>query len=110
MILDTNIVIKRIRGREVINESITVVTLIEYPYILDYAGFNGDVVFPTIKDFYSAYNIQRRLMSKGKMKGFADLLIAAIAINNNEELMTDDEDFIDIADVSELKLKIIKNS
>ena len=38
MILDTNIVISRIREKKVINESITVVTLIEYPYILDYAG------------------------------------------------------------------------
>jgi len=107
MILDTNIVISRIREKKVINESITVVTLIEYPYILDYAGFNGDIIFPTIKDFYLAYNIQRKLMLRGKMKGFADLLNAAIAINNNEELITNDKDFIDIAEVSELKLKII---
>jgi len=107
MIFDTNIVINRIREKKVINESITVVTLIEYPYILDYAGFNGDIIFPTIKDFYLAYNIQRKLMLRGKMKGFADLLNAAIAINNNEELITNDKDFIDIAEVSELKLKII---
>jgi len=46
-------------------------------------------------------------MLRGKMKGFADLLNAAIAINNNEELITNDKDFIDIAEVSELKLKII---
>jgi len=107
MILDTNIVISRIREKKVINESITVVTLVEYPYILDYAGFNGDIIFPTIKDFYLAYNIQRKLMLRGKMKGFADLLNAAIAINNNEELITNDKDFIDIAEVSELKLKIV---
>ena len=48
MILDTNIVISRIREKKVINESITVVTLIEYPYILDYAGFNRDIIFPTM--------------------------------------------------------------
>jgi len=107
MILDTNIVISRIREKKVINESITVVTLVEYPYILDYAGFNGDIIFPTIKDFYLAYNIQRKLMLRGKMKGFADLLNAAIVINNNEELITNDKDFIDIAEVSELKLKIV---
>ncbi len=45
--LDANIVIDKIRRRKVINESITVVTLIEYPYILDYAGFNSDIIFPT---------------------------------------------------------------
>ncbi len=78
----------------------------ECPYILDFAGFKGDVIFPTMKDYYLAYEIQRKLMLKGKMKGFADLLISAIPINNDEELITGDEDFVDIAEVSTLKLKI----
>ena len=104
MILDTNIAISKIRRRETISENITVVTLVEYPSILEYAGFKGDVVFPTIKDYHTAYEIQKRLMHKGRMKGFADILIASIAINNNEELVTDDKDFMDIAEVSSLKL------
>jgi predicted nucleic acid-binding protein len=54
-----------------------------------------------------ACDTQRKLFSIGKMKGSADLLIAAITINNNEELTTDDKDFIDIANVSQLKLIII---
>jgi len=107
MILDTNVAIKRIRKREIINESITVVTLIECPSILEYSGFKGDIIFPTIKDYYTAYEIQKKLMVEGRMKGFADILIASIVINNNEELVTDDKDFIDIAEVSSLKLKSI---
>lgn len=106
MILDTSIAIERIRRRDIISESITIVTLIEYPSILEYSGFKGDVIFPTLKDYYTAYEIQKRLMSKGRMKGFADILIASIAINNDDELITDDKDFIDIAEVSRLKLKI----
>jgi len=80
--------------------------LIEYPSILEYSRFKGDVIFPTIKDYYTAYEIQKKLMIEGRMKGFADILIASIAINNNEELVTDDKDFIDIAEVSPLKLKL----
>jgi len=108
VVIDTNIVIHKIRRREDINESITAVTLIEYPYILDYAGFKGFILFPRIMDYYLAYDIQRKLISIGKMKGFADLLISAIVINNGEELITSDEDFTDIAKVSDLKVKIIK--
>ncbi|WP_290726625.1 PIN domain-containing protein [Archaeoglobus sp.] len=43
----------------------------------------------------------------GKAKTFADLLIASICINRNEELITKDEDFLDIAKVSDLKVKMI---
>jgi len=34
-------------------------------------------------------------------------LIAAISINNNEELMTNDKDFPDIAGVSKLRLRFV---
>ncbi len=81
--------------------------IIEYPFIMEYAGFRGDVIFPTMKDYFLAYDIQRRLMLKGRMKGFADILMASIAINNGEELMTDDKDFKDIAEVSPLKLRML---
>ena len=37
-ILDTSIAINRIKYREVINEAIAVVTLIEYPSMLEYSG------------------------------------------------------------------------
>jgi len=55
-----------------------------------------------------AYNIQLKLTAIGKSKSFADLLIAAICINRNEELITKDKDFLNIAKVSNLKVKVIK--
>jgi len=73
---------------------------------LEYKGFLGDILFPVYKDFFLAYEIQRALMKRGMMKGFNYLFIAAIAINNEEELITSDRDFLDIATVSKLKVQI----
>ena len=42
------------------------------------------------------------------MKGFADLLIAAICMNRNERLVTMDSDFKDIAGASDLEVEIIE--
>ncbi len=42
------------------------------------------------------------------MKGFADLLIAAIAISSEDELVTNDEDFKDIVEISQLKLRLVR--
>ena len=52
-------------------------------------------------DILLSIELQRRLRAVGKSKPFADLLIASICINRNEELITKDRDFLDIAKVSE---------
>jgi len=46
-------------------------------------------------------------MEIGKPKPFSDLLIAAICINRNEELLTNDKDFNDIAQISNLRLMTV---
>ena len=53
-----------------------------------------------------AIELQMKLRAKGKP--FSDLLIAAICINRGEELVTKDTDFEDIAEVSALRLKLIR--
>ena len=55
-----------------------------------------------------AIELQMKLRAKGKPKPFSDLLIAAICINRDEELVTKDTDFEDIAEVSVLRLKFIR--
>jgi len=77
-------------------------TLIKFPPIIEYAGFSGDVIFPTINDYFMAYEMRRRLMPRGRVKGFSDILIASIAINNGEELATNDKDIGDITDAPHL--------
>jgi predicted nucleic acid-binding protein len=46
------------------------------------------------------------LRERGKPKPFSDLLIAAICINRDEELVTKDKDFRDIAETSNLKINL----
>jgi len=69
----------------------------------------GIILFPDIDDFVLAHKIQSELIKVGKAKTFADLLIASICINRNEERITNDQDFLDIAKVSNLKVKYLKD-
>jgi len=106
-VLDTSVAIERARSSKEILEAITAVTLVEFPQIVGYKGFRGEVIFPTFKDFILAHRLQLKLMDIGKPKGFADLLIASICINRGEKLLTRDEDFLDIARVSSLQVEIV---
>jgi hypothetical protein len=54
-------------------------------------------------DFQVAFEIQKKLISLGKMKGFSDLIIAAICIRKGELLITKGSDFTDIASSSSLR-------
>ncbi|CAB50105.1 PIN domain-containing protein [Pyrococcus abyssi] len=107
VVLDTSIVIDRVKRKDEIKENITGITFVEYPAIIRYKKFHGNVLFPTFEDFLLAHKIQERLLKIGKPKAFADLLIASICISNNEELITKDKDFLDIARVSNLRVKVI---
>lgn len=107
VILDTSIVIERFTGNEEIKENITVVTLIEFPKISGYKLFEGSVYFPTIDEYSLAFELQKKLYERGKPKAFSDLVIAGISINRVEELITKDNDFRNIAEVSNLKLIVL---
>ncbi|WP_202319180.1 PIN domain-containing protein [Archaeoglobus neptunius] len=108
MIIDTDIVIVRVKIKEEISEDITAVTLVEYPKIIYYKKFYGKILFPDISDFLLAHKLQNELMKVGKPKAFADLVIASIRINRKEELITKDRDFLDIAEVSDLKVRVVE--
>jgi len=110
VVLDTSVIIDRIRKREEILENITVVTFVEYPKIVLYKKFNGNVIFPTEEDYILAHRIQLKLVKVGKTKPFADVLLASICINRDEELITRDRDFLDIAEVSDLKVKLVQKN
>lgn len=103
-VLDTSSVIGRVKASEPIAESVAIVTLIEYPPLLEYSGFTGNVIYPTKEVYAYAITIQKRLREIGRPKGSSDLLIAATCIKNNEQLEANDPDFNDIARVSSLKL------
>ncbi|WP_297470553.1 PIN domain-containing protein [Thermococcus sp.] len=107
-VLDTNVVIERVRKREEIPEDITGVTFVEFPQIVRYSKFSGNVLFPTLDDYILAHRLQEKLLKKGNPQGFADLLIASMCINRGEELITYDSDFLAIAEVSSLRLILLE--
>ena len=107
MIIDTNIAIDRFKKKEEIRENITIITAIEFPPILSYDRFHGTVYTIKPEDQVLAIRLQRLLRQIGKPKSVPDILIASICINRNEELITKDEDFLDIAKVSSLRVRIV---
>lgn len=72
VVLDTSVIIERVKRKEEIREDITVVTFVEYPKIVRYKKFYGKILFPDIQDFILAYKIQSELVKLGKAKSFAD--------------------------------------
>lgn len=103
-IIDTSLVIERIKVNEQIDESICMVTAVEYPPVLEYSRFNGKVLSPDLSELRLAVLLQKDLRRIGRAKNAADLIIAATCINHNEGLLTIDSDFEDIAKVSELQI------
>ncbi|MEM1548885.1 MAG: DNA-binding protein [Thermoproteota archaeon] len=89
-----------------LDEAVTIVTLIEFPSLLEYSKFQGSVVYPTRSDLDLAVELQIKMKNKGRLKPFSDLLTAAICINRNEELVTKDINFNEIAEASKLKLRV----
>jgi len=71
-VLDTSIVIDRVKLRKRINEDITVVTFIEFPKIIYYKYFYGGVIFPIRQDFILAHKLQLELLKIGKPQAFSD--------------------------------------
>jgi len=57
IILDTSIVIDRVKLRKHINEDIAVVTFIEYPRIIYYKHFYGGIIFPVKQDYIIAHKL-----------------------------------------------------
>ena len=111
-IYDTSVVIDRARRGEYIDGDITAITLIEYPRIIYYRKFEGNVEFPVRDDYILAHKLQLKPMEKGKPQQATDLIIAAIAVRLGEELATMDRDFEVIAEAARelgymLRLRLI---
>ena len=96
-IYDTCVVIDKARKGEYIDGDITAITLVEYPRIVYYRRFRGRVEFPIGEDYILAHKLQLKLLEKGMPQQATDLIIATIAIRLEEELVTMDRDFEDIA-------------
>lgn len=65
VVLDTNVVIEKVRKGEEISENITGVTFVEFPRIVRYSKFRGDVLFPVLDDFILAHKLQENFWRGG---------------------------------------------
>ncbi len=99
MILDTSSLIDRVKAGRKISENITIVTALEYPPIINYEKFHGEIFFVTYEDQIMAFTLQKRLREAGKPLSVGDLLIASICINRRETLVTKDKIFKDVAEI-----------
>ncbi|MFP3871476.1 MAG: type II toxin-antitoxin system VapC family toxin [Candidatus Aenigmatarchaeota archaeon] len=86
-----------------IDANITIVNSIEYPPVLTYEKFEGEIYTISPDDQILALRIQRKLRKVGKPKSVPDILIASISINRDEKLYTNDDDFEDIENISQLE-------
>lgn len=65
-------------------------------------------MYPSIEDYKKAIEIAESLRKKGMPVGAVDIMISAIAINNNKNLITKDKDFLKIKNVmQELQVEIL---
>ena len=65
-VIGTNVIIERLKKNEEIYESITEVSLVEYPPVLEYQKFFGKVLVIDRKDILLSLELQRRLRATGK--------------------------------------------
>jgi hypothetical protein len=96
-VIDTSLLADSIGEGKAIDENVCMISIVEYPPILEYPRFKGKVLLAELADFELALVIQRKLMERGRMKPAADLIIAATCINHGETLLTADADFEEIA-------------
>ena len=94
VILHTSVVIEGVKHKERIGEDITALTLVEFPKVVSYERFYGNIVYPEEEDFELASKVQLELIKMGEPQDPVDVLIASIAVNLNEDLVTYDEDFL----------------
>lgn len=105
MIVDTNVIIDRYRSNEEISENISIVSSMEFPPVLESELFDGEVYTLTSEDQVLAVKLQKKLRNRGDAVPAPDLLIAAVAINRDEKVVTNDEDFRQISSVSDLSIE-----
>lgn len=65
-IYDISVVIDKAKKGESIDGDITAITLVEYPKIIYYRKFEGNIKFPIGEDYILAHKLQLKLMEKAK--------------------------------------------
>jgi len=108
VIHDTGSLIEVYRSgvRELSRGFTTILNIIEFPKALQIRGLN--IIYPTHSDYKLTIEIMKDLLKAGKPVPAVDVLVAAIAINNELTLRTKDRHFSLVRSTRpELKVEMI---
>jgi len=101
---DTNVLIEARKSKKSLNGYTTVFNLIEYPKA---ALLELTLLYPSKEEYKLAIKISKELVKRGNPIPAVDVLIAAIALNRDLKLVTNDKHFLLIKDLCpELKVEI----
>ena len=97
-LFDTSAVVDLVLHKDykVVPGAVSIITIIEWPPALNYVH---RILYPTKSDYAKAVELQVRLRRGGRPLPATDLIIAAMAINNDMVLVTLDEHFQVIREV-----------
>ncbi|WP_456475353.1 PIN domain-containing protein [Candidatus Pyrohabitans sp.] len=105
---DTSALIEIYRQGKVPKGCTTILNLVEFPKAMD---FNLKVLYPSRTDSNLALEISLELLKIGKPLPAVDVIIAAVALNNNLKLITKDRHFESVREVRrDLRLSVVNES
>ena len=87
---DTNVLIEVVKSGKKLNGYTTVLNIVEFPRGLE---LGLTVITPTLEDYLLAIKISQAMVKKGTPIPAVDAIVAAVAINRELTLFTEDRHF-----------------
>ena len=87
---DTNVLIDALKSGEKLKGYTTVLNIVEFPRGLE---LGLTVITPTLEDYLLAIKISQAMVKKGTPIPAVDAIVAAVAINRELTLFTEDRHF-----------------
>ncbi len=87
---DTNVLIEAVKSRKKLEGYTTVLNVVEFPRALE---LNLTVITPSLEDYLLAIKISQAMVKKGTPVPAIDAIVAAVAMNRELTLVTNDKHF-----------------
>ena len=90
VLYDTNVLIEAVKSRKKLEGYTTVLNVVEFPRALE---LNLTVITPSLEDYLLAIKISQAMVKKGTPVPAIDAIVAAVAMNRELTLVTNDKHF-----------------
>jgi len=87
---DTNVLIEAVKSRRKLEGYTTILNVVEFPRALE---LGLTVITPSLEDYLLAVKISQAMVKKGAPGPVVDAVIAAVAMNRELTLVTNDKHF-----------------